>query len=71
MSRYDYAELREAAIKFNATTEEVNALGEWFERYGRDSWNGEYFDADDGYRLFPVYKEVDEDEFELVGYEFK
>ena len=48
----------------------MNALGEWFEKYGDRYWNGEFFDAD-GLRLFPVYVEVDEDQFEITGYEVR
>ena len=43
-------------------------MGEWFDHYGNDYWNGEYYDADD-LRIYPVYKEVEEDEYELIGYE--
>lgn len=41
-----------------------------FEQYGDQFWNGEYYDAD-GLRLFPVYVEVDEDQFEITGYEVR
>lgn len=69
MNRYSYSELLEA-VKANETPDNVNALGEWFERYGDQFWNGEYYDAD-GLRLFPVYVEADEDQFEIVGYEVR
>lgn len=71
MKMYDYEVLKNKATDFNATQEDINALGEWFENYGMDFWNGEYFDADDGKRLFPIYKEAAEDEYVLIGYEFK
>ena len=58
------------AVKANATPDNVDALGEWFEQYGDRYWNGEFFDAD-GLRLFPVYVEVDEDQFEITGYEVR
>lgn len=67
--KYDYAELKEKAI--NGKQEDINNLGEWFEQYGDRYWNGEYYNADDGMRLFPVYKEIDEDEWELIRYEFR
>lgn len=69
MNRYSYSERLEA-VKANETPDNVNALGEWFEQYGDRYWNGEFFDAD-GLRLFPVYVEVDEDQFEITGYEVR
>ena len=59
-----------AAVIANASEENVNALGEWFDHYGSDYWNGEYYDADD-LRIYPVYKEVEEDEYEIIGYEVR
>lgn len=69
MNRYSYDELL-AAVNSAPTQENINALGEWFNSYGMDYWNGEYFDAD-GLRIYPVLKEFDEDEYELVGYELR
>ena len=66
---YAYEDLK-AAVIADSSEENVNALGEWFGRYGNDYWNGEYYDADD-FRLYPVYAEIDEDEFELTGYEIR
>lgn len=66
---YDYIELREKAI--NGDQNAVNELGEWFSNYGGMYWNGEYYDADDGYRLYPIYEEVDEDDYELKGWELR
>lgn len=66
---YEYEELRAKAL--NGNQEDVNALGEWFEQYGDCYWNGEYYNADDGMRLFPVYEEMAEDEWELKRYEFR
>ena len=72
MNRYSYEELRAAATADGATEQDVNALGEWFERYGQTCWNGEYYDADDGLRLFPVVAwDDEEDQGEIVGYEFR
>ena len=51
MTRYDYEELKEKALTFGATQEEINNLGEWFERFGDRYWNGEYFDIDNEHRL--------------------
>ena len=66
-NRYAYTELRAAAIA-EPNAENLAALGEWFDNYGMDSWNGEYYDAD-GYQLRPIYEEVAEDEFERIGWE--
>lgn len=66
---YEYEELRKKALSGNQ--EDINALGEWFEQYGDRYWNGEYYNADDGMRLFPVYEEAAEDEWELKRYEFR
>jgi len=65
MNRYSYEELRNAAK--SGKKADINALGEWFSTYGTEYWNGEYYDAD-GMEVWPVYKEVNEDEFELAGY---
>ena len=69
MNRYSYSELLEA-VKANETPDNVNALGEWFERYGDQFWNGEYYDAD-GLRLFPGYVEVSKDQFAITRYEVR
>ena len=67
---YDYAELRTAALSGGAV--EINALGEWFEQHGSSYWNGEYYDADDGLRLFPVYEWDEEtDQGAIIGYEIR
>lgn len=68
---YNYKELREKALSADATQEDINSLGEWFEQYGDEYWNGEYYNADDGVRVYPIVKEVDEDEYEITGYEIR
>ena len=68
--KYTYDELRAAATAENATQADIDCLGEWFEAYGQSYWNGEYYEAD-GVSLYPVYKETDPDEFELIGYEIR
>lgn len=67
ISEYNYEELRAAALT-SATQEDIDALGEWFSRYGHSYWNGEYYDAD-GIRVYPVYKQIDDNNYELLGYE--
>ena len=71
MSYYDYDELRSAATAPNATQADIDALGEWFQVHGQRYWNGEYFDADGGVRVYPVYQEIAQDEYELTGYELR
>ena len=68
MGYYDYTELLEQASAPNASQEAVDSLGRWFEDYGQLYWNGECYYADDGKKLWPVYKKVDEDDYESVGY---
>lgn len=69
MNYYSYQELKDAVIA-NPTAENVNKLGEWFSTYGNDYWNGEYYDADE-FAVWPMYEEVEEDEFEITGYEIR
>ena len=71
MGYYDYRELRAAALSSDATQADIDALGEWFHQYGQRYWNGEYFDANDGLRVYPVYQEMEPDEYELTGYEMR
>ena len=71
MSRYDYEELKNKVLSENATAENINALGEWFEQYGDSFWNGKYYEIDSSHRLYPIYEETAEEEFNLVGYEIK
>lgn len=69
---YDYETLRAAAIRPGATAEDLRELGEWFERYGMVYWNGEYWDADAGLRLYPIIEWDEElDQGTTTGYEFR
>lgn len=74
MNRYDYEELKEKVLSAEATQEDINNLGEWFEQYGDRYWNGEYYSVDDN-RLYPIYRRIDDDEleeqYEIVKYEIK
>lgn len=71
MGYYDYKELREKAVRFGAQQEDIDALGKWFDKYGIDYWNGDYFDADDNYHLYPIYEELGNDCYEVNHYEFR
>ena len=70
---YEYKELREKALSDTATKKERLSLLEWFEKYGdeRKAWNGESWDIDEGLRLYPIYKEVEKDSFEVVDAEIR
>lgn len=69
MTRYDYQELRAKAIE-NPTFENLEALADWLSNYDMNSWNGEFWDIDDGQRLYPVYGDEDENGcFPIVNYE--
>ena len=46
----------------------LNALGEWFERYGSTFWNGEFFMIDEDHRLFRIW---DDDHENIIGYELR
>lgn len=67
---YDFDDLRKKAIAPDATQEDIDRLGYWMSRHGRDSWNGEYYSVDSTHELYPIYKEVAEDDFNLIGYTF-
>ena len=68
--QYNYEELKNAALAPDATQEDINALGEWFERYGDRYWNGEYFSVE-GERLYRIWDWDEElDQGEVVGYYF-
>ena len=68
MTRYDYAELRKAAVE-NPTFENLEVLADWLRNYDMNSWDGECFDIDDGLRLYPVYGDEDEGGcFPILGY---
>lgn len=62
---YTYQELRTTAISQTATTEDRLRLYHWFENNDMRDWNGEYFDMDEGLRLFPVYEEIEDEDGEI------
>ncbi len=68
ISYYDYEKLANAALK-SGKEEDLNSLGEWFERYGNSYWNGEKYEIDSTHFLRPIYREINEDDFETTGYE--
>lgn len=70
MDQYDYKRLVSAALAPNATQSDIDALGEWFHAYDQDSWNGEYYHVDATHQLYPIYREVGYDDYDIVGYTF-
>lgn len=70
MDQYDYKRLVSAALDANATQADIDALGEWFHAYGWRDWNGEYYHVDAAHQLYPIYREVGEDDYDIVGYTF-
>lgn len=71
-NRYAYDTLRAAAIAPGATQEDINALGDWFDQYGTGYWNGKYYDADYGLRVYPVYDWDEENDVGILkGYEIR
>ena len=67
---YDFSDLYKKAIAPDATQEDIDKLGYWMSRHGRDSWNGEYYRVDSAHELYPIYKEIDYDDYDLIGYTF-
>ena len=73
IKKYMYAELREKAISPEATQEDLSNLAEWLDRCAdsKTDWNGECWDIEDGLSLYPLYAEIGQDEYEIVGYEIR
>lgn len=65
---YDYKNLYTTALS-TKNPEDLENLAEWLYQYGNSYWNGEYWNLGNGDRLFPIYKELDDGEYEIVGYE--
>lgn len=65
---YDYDELKERALSPDATNDDIKALGKWFEKYGDKFWNGEYYEIDSKHRLYPVYRNIMDDDWVISRY---
>lgn len=75
---YDYQELKEKAMRSDATKEDRLALLKWFEHNYQGIYNGEHYPLEDGYSIKPIYAPVgepDEDgdyeEWELIDAEIR
>lgn len=73
VTEYNYDELLAKALDPKAAQVNIDALGEWFERFGnwRQDWNGEYWAIDGQLRLYPIWEQVDDDDFNCIGYEIR
>lgn len=67
---YNYKSLVAAALAPNATQPDIDALGEWFRAYDQRDWNGEFYAVDAAHHLYPISREVGEDDYDIVGYTF-
>ena len=66
-----YPELEAAALSADATEEDINALGKWFELFGETYGNGEYYNVDGDYRLYSIDEEDDDGDFHRIGWELR
>ena len=69
ISRYDYEDLEKRATAPGAAQLDINNLGRWYELYGDSFWNGEFYNHN-GKKLYPIYKQIASDEWEIIGYTF-
>lgn len=69
MTRYDYKELKRNVLE-NENQANIDRLGEWFQLYGEQYWNGEYYDADD-FKLIPICEENECGQYEIKGYQIR
>ena len=66
-----YLELEKAALSAEATKEDINRLGKWFELYGESYWNGEYYNIDGDHRLYSIDEEDEDGDFRHIGWEVR
>ena len=71
IGRYDYADLRAAALAPSATQADLERLAIWLTRYDASAWNGEYYDIDEGLTLRPTYSRLSDDEIIQTGWEVR
>ena len=71
ISEYDYEDLAEKAIHFNATKDDLISLWIWFERYGYQYWNGECYEIDSNHYLYPIYEEDENGYYNFLGCEIR
>lgn len=66
-----YQELEHKALSTDATQEDINALGKWFELYGDSYWNGEFYDVDGRHQLLPIDIEDEDGDFHRTGWKLR
>ena len=67
----DYDLLRRRVIANPTSIRNMTDLALWFELFGIDFWNGEYWDAD-GYSLRPIFEyDPITDQQNTIGYEWR
>ena len=66
-----YSELEKAALSPDASPEDVARLGVWFERFGAEYWNGEFYDVDGVHQLRSVDVEDDDGDFHRIGWDLR
>lgn len=70
---YEYYRDLEAAALHIGRDKDLEALGEWFERFGSPFWNGECYKIDSTHDLYPIMEPDDEDEpdgdYHITGWE--
>lgn len=64
-----YKELEQAALSADATQDDIDRLGEWFELYGETYWNGEFYDVDGDHKIRPIDVEDEDGDFHRTGWE--
>ena len=77
VSYYDYEELKNKALEKRDKQSRMDLL-EWFQCFGSEYWNGEYYLIDNEHRLYPISSpigEPDEDgdyeDFKITDAEIK
>ncbi len=68
MTRYDYNGLKDKALSNNATLEDLKNLADWFDEFDPSSWNGEFYNMEDGMELVPEYAKDKDGEYYITGY---
>lgn len=72
LSPYDFNELVEA-VKSSPDYNSVFALANWYEQYGNQCWNGEYYDVPElNTKLMPIYSHQPNENkgYDIVGWGF-
>ena len=71
VGEYSYADLL-SAVENDPSPENVNALGEWFDRYGQTYWNGEAYIIDERRCIVPIYQPSEQyDGCDIIGYKLE